>query len=361
MASAANELAAASSDTSRYGILAQGMHSFACYFRDHFIPGVQQVIRYTDGRIFSERLQLHMTEVSQITQEVDQTDSRFGRRLLSLKTRISYLNNYYDNLCVYIKGIVDYGTEMIPKICNLIDEKQNYNEAIKIIGSFLDALGGRIEMVEKYIEEIQQVHCKDIDEIEQQVQIVIDEYSDANKVLIEKIDKEKTELVNVGYMIYYSEVAATFLPKIATMAVTYVSSPEEFSAALSEAFKHAVDTVSTGTKRRINEQVQSIVEKYIKFPNDLRKKVESNASKIRNSFDYFFSEISSFKIKIHTITGKIGILKNCSNEVQKELKNKPIDPKDIPHWINISMHLKQICETLKDLKTKVIEKKRDTD
>lgn len=354
MASVTSELATASS-------FKKLLHRFAGNFVDNFQNVAERLFRYMGGD-FLQQLQSHLTELSQLSQEVERTDSSFGKRLWELKTDISLLRDYYHVLYTSIKGVVDYGTQIIPEIRKLIDVERNYNDASKIIGTFLSDLKERIEKVEKDIDKIKQHRCVNLDEIKEQIGIMINEYDTATNVLVEKINNEqkrRIELLKIGSTTFLCLAVAGVA---GTMTVSYVPAVEtdsELSTALATGLKHAAEMVGTEFFSIGAEHVREKLHYVIS--SDLQKKVELNASKIHSCFNSFFREIFYFQTKIHTITMEIGTLKDYNSQLQVKFESKPTDQKDIADWCNISIYLNQIYESLMYLKAQVIEEENDTD
>lgn len=355
MASAGNELAVASI----FENFARHFNRFVGNFVYKIQHGAEQVLRCTGGN-FLEQLQSHLTELSQLSQEVEQTDSSFGKRLWELKGDVSSLRDYYHLLYTSVNGIVDYGTQIIPKIRRLIDE-ENYNDAIDIIGTFLKDLKERMEKVEKDIDKIKQNRCVDLDEIKEQIEIMVGEHDNATKKLVKKINKEKKrriELLTVGSTTFLCVAVAG---AAGTMAVSYMPTTEDTSsAAVAAVLKRTAEKVGTEFFS-INAELICKTLQYV-ISSDLQKKVEANASKIHKCFNSFFGEIFYFQEKIHTITMEIGTLKYYSNQLQRKLGEcKPTDQKDFANWCSISTDLNQINASLLYLKAQVMKEGNDTD
>ena len=328
-------------------------NAFRSFF-ENFVANFQHGAEETISSLgyFLGELQIHLTGMQEISGEIAKVDSHYGMRLWTLVKDVSSLRDYYHIIYNSTKGVVEYGTSnIILEIQTLIREKR-YHEATEIMESFLNNLKDRIKMVENDIEKMKQDYSVDWKDIQEKIENIHDDYDAAKDQLDTKVrhaQAKQTELLKLGTSSFFYVALGT---AAGGMLVSIM--PDTNVGAVMKQITEQVGTeIITFSFGNVLKGLHSLASH---VPSDLQKKVESNASKVRDCLNGFFKIMTSFHMKIATVISGIDKLRVYNNKLQEKLVSKSISQKNIADWQDISTYLQQIYRSLVYLQDEVIEK-----
>ena len=345
---------------SEVGLMSKAPSAALRSFREQFVDTIKGTVTEAINSLgnFLGELQTHLTSMEQISGKIAEVDFECGKRLLTVMKDVSSLQNYWATIYIRTKGVVDYGTGgTIFEIQTKIKQKL-YCEATDIMKSFLDHLKNRIKKVENSIDKMKQDHGDSwiggIEATEEKMNNTKDDYDVDKGQLdtdIQHAQAKQVEVFKLGVSSFFYLTMGTVVGSF-LVSVTPGTPVGAVMKQITEQVGTEIISFSYGNVLKGLHAVTSAS----KVPADLQKKVESNASKVRDCLAGFFKQIAHLEIKIKTVITGIDNLKEYNNELGEELQSKPISEKNIADWESISATLDEINETLMYLKCKVVDK-----
>lgn len=312
-----------------FGEYNEGFRRFLDSFRSEFTYVVEQFTRYAG------ELQSALLSTAEISVEVASLNTGTTRRLFSLMKDISALKDYFQAIIRSTKGVVDYGTKVIPHIQKQFNENDHY-KATETIEIFLTELKERIQVVQKYLDEMKGDRNLAQEEIAKKIEEVGNEYDASTQQLLQK-------LKNAQWM----KIGRSFICYTLGQTVIAMSSGSEGTAV------DLGEGIMTFSAQSLLEGVKSFADD---LSPDLKEKLQSNASKISSLLTECYQKVTHFDIKINSIISNIDQLHKRSGIIKQKLSTVTvIDEVNIATWLSITGYLEEMLGVLADLQVKVIK------
>ena len=182
-------------------------------------------------------------------------------------------------------------------------------------------------MVENDIDKMKQDYSVDWSGIKVKIENIHEDYDGAKGRLDEHTEDthvERGELLKLGAHTFFYIVAGGSAATAASSTIVSLLPNTDINHAVMKQIAKGVGTEAVTFE--VDKTLKGInVVASLNIPAELQKKVESNASQVRDCLNGFFKIVTRFHEKIEAVIKGIDKLKELNNALQAGLESKSID------------------------------------